>query len=384
MTEAKQKSKGAGNGPVVRQALPDRINGKLVRGPRGVYRPTRAEVRRVLEKAKVPPEERIPYVAQGDELHALEIYRKIGLSAMLVGGSGVGKSMLAKRLAQRTGVPYLSITCSPDKTEGKMIGKEQLTVLTVEHEGRFETARIQTFSPSSLAYAALADIPVILVIDEIHKLRRNIDALLHPLTQERVLNLTDVLGAGEVYPLHPETMVIALLNPNYVGGGIENVGTAIRFRFGTIFFPYHSEQDKVMRIVDANMNEAVSTDALLAGAGRATLGSVPDEAEFAKLKIDIVHMCVALTQAFQENKKQGAVNASDTKAVQVKSQLGNSVRTIEEAPAPRLIVNALRAIRAGLDPATAVEQIIFNAITNDFGATVASLKNIAKNVYGIQ
>jgi len=184
-----------------KQLMLERINGHVKR-PSGVYVPTKEYLKKVLEKAMVPPEENIPYVPHSNELKSLEIAMRTKQSVLLAGPTGVGKSMLARYIAQQWKLPFLWITCDPDKTEGKIMGRPDIVFATIDVNDDAQLMHMQQFRPSAISIAGLAELPVVLFIDELHKLRKDIDALFHPLVNERVVNLSDHLGPGEICPLH--------------------------------------------------------------------------------------------------------------------------------------------------------------------------------------
>jgi len=270
--------------------------------------------------------------------------------------------MLVRAMAKKWGVPFMWMTCHPDKTEGQMLGRPDIVFASEEVDKEVKTIQMQQFRPSAIAYAGLANEPIVLFLDELHKLRRDMDALLYPLINEREINLGDHLGPGEIYKLHPETIVVLALNPYYEGGGIERVSPAIRQRVATIEFEMITEASKLMDIVRANVS-----------------GLGPHEA----VVQSVCEMCASLAKVFLEYKKRAVVSVTDANTVRIKANLSNSIRHINEAPSPRVVVATAEAIIAGQTPARALQQCVFNAITNDLGSTGVALKTIAQDVYSI-
>lgn len=336
----------------------DRING-FERRPSGIYVPTKETLKKTLENAKVPSDEKIKYVPHGNEEQSLEIAKKIHQGVLIAGPTGVGKSMLVRSMAQKWGIPFLWFTCDPDKTEGKLMGRPDMVFASAEIEGKMELLHLQQFRPSSISTAGLSGEPVVLFIDELHKLRKDIDALFHPLINERVVNLSDHLGPGEIYPLHKDTIVIFALNPYYGDGGIERVGQAMRQRVKTLYLPMVVEKSKLIEIVRANVD------------GFEKHNSVIEK---------ICDMCASLARVYLESRREAVTNANDQ---QIKSMLKSVMMNLNEAPSPRIIVNTIRAIVSGQNPSEAVLEGIFNSITNDFGQTAASLKTMAHDIHGI-
>ena len=344
----------------VRHIAVDRING-FERRPSGVYVPGKAELKKVLDKAKSDLEKKAPinYLPFGNEINSLGIAKKISQAVLLVGPTGVGKSMLARKMALEWDMPFLYITCDPDKTEGKIMGRPDVVFGSFEVGGKVETMPLQHFRPSSISTAGLSGEPVVLFIDELHKLRKNVDALFHPLINEREVNLSDHLGPGEVYSLHRDTVVIFALNPYYGDAGIETVGPAMRQRVKTLYFPMVTDADKMIQIVEANVGDIKGH----------------------RQKIEsICQMCAAISRVYLESRREGTTGQDD---LQIKTQLSKVLSTINEAPSPRIVVKTTEAILAGQPADDAVLEGIFNPITNDFGSTARALTTIAHDVYGI-
>jgi MoxR-like ATPase len=343
---------------------PTLANGSYRRTRGGIFIPERNVLLDTLKKTIVPPDKKLNYIPYGDELNSLEIAQKTGQAVLFAGPTGVGKSMLALKYAQNTGLPFLYSTCDPDKTQGQLMGKPNLLFSVVELDGKPFVISNQVFMPSNISIAGLAGEKVIIFIDELHKLRKDVDVLFHPLLQERIVNLSDHLGPGEIYNLHPESLIIFSLNPYYGDSGIEKVGPAMRQRVKTLYFPMITDENKIFEIVKANVD------------GYENLAK--DKQETFKR---IVLMSMAIARIYLEYKKQGTTNQDD---LTLKNELKNSLPLINEAPSPRLLVNVAKCIVAGQNPRDALIEGLFNAITNDFGLTTNGFLTQAMSWYNIR
>lgn len=338
----------------------DNLNGSYVRHRSGIFVPSRQVLDETLLSAKVSGNESVPYVPQGNEIFSLEIARRNSQSVLIAGPTGVGKSMLVRHIAKKWDVPYLYITCDPDKTEGKLMGRADLLHTTVELDGTVHGMSFQVFRPSAISISGLAEQPVVLFIDELHKLRKDVDSLFHPLVHERVVNLTDHLGPGATFKLHPETLVVFALNPYYGDGGIEKVGPAMRQRLKTLYFPMVTSEEKLLEIVKANVS---GLD-----------GVLPEVTKMCE-------MCASICRIYLEYRRE---SISTPKDKTLTSDLKAILPMLNEAPSPRVIVNAAKSMVAGQRPLEAIKEDIFNSIANDFGQIVQSLVTMAESRFNFK
>ncbi|MFA6530510.1 MAG: AAA family ATPase [Candidatus Micrarchaeia archaeon] len=320
------------------------------RRPSGVYVPNAELMKAALEKAKIPADKKIRYLPQDNEIGSLDIARKTGHAALLVGPTGVGKSMLTRFMAQRLGLPYLYITCDPDATRSNMTGHEN--VIFTQTDGGAEM-RVQQFMQSNVSIAAMCGQPVVLLIDEFHKLRPGLDAIFYPIAHERELNLSGILGPGEIYQFHPESLIVFALNPYYQNGGIEKVDQAMRQRLQTIHLGMISNETKLLDIVMANVPGADLHRGILE---------------------EICKLCAGLCRVFEAYRNKTAAEKRDADLIM---RIEQHLTAINEAPSPRLLVRTAECIVAGQDPQHAMKQNIFSAITDDLGPTVTALASIA-------
>lgn len=333
----------------------------------GIYVPDKNTIAQTLAAAKIPSETTIPYKPQltangpeRDELHSLDFARRTGSAVLLVGPTGVGKTMLARFMAQKWGLPFLSMTCDPDKTAAQVMGAQRTSQISISDDsGNIRLATVQRYTPSGLALAGLSEQPVLVFVDELHLLRANMGVLFHGPTNERVVDLGTILEPGEVHPVHKDTVFIFALNPNYGDIGIEVITPAQRQRVVTLVFEMITDPLKLLEIVQGN------------------LGNLGDHTSIIE---KICDMAAAICRVYSNYKFARSSTGTDMAlAKDLERGLGN----INEAPSPRSVVNTAKAILEGQNPSDAVGERIWSAITNDFGETRAALQTIAHKLYGL-
>lgn len=318
----------------------------------GVYVPDKEMVRDILAQRKIAPDLNYPYKPQGKEVEELERARRLQQAVLLVGPTGVGKSMLVKFLAKKLDLPYLEVVCHKDMTDGKLRGTAELHFMPVEIDGRTETLQIKAFAPKDVALAGLADQPVVLFFDELHKMREGIETILHPLTNERYVNLSDIIG--ETPYLHRDSLVVLALNP-YYEGGIERVPTALRARLKTLELRMITDEATLVDIVVAN---------------------VPDAQKLRKTILKkLARVTAGIARAWEEITTNQTIYRSDRLVTAIGTELKKPdvAGNIAEAPSPRALVQAVRSIMDGEAEDAAIRNHLVKSVVRDFGVTANAL-----------
>lgn len=327
--------------------LPDKINGHQKTG-KGVYVPTQETLQKVF-RGLVPKAEELPakYIPQGKEEKKLAVAHKIGKAALLCGPTGIGKNLLVSQYAAKRGLPLLTYVANEDATDYKMRGSQDMAIVPMRDEnGSIHDVKLKAFSPNQVSLAAMSDQPVLLFIDELHKIRPGVTSLLHGVVNpsERTLYCYEL--AGENYRLHPETFIVAAMNPGYDEGGIDRLDAALRRRWATIPLEMPAEE-KVVEIVLANID-------------------VKDEKTLKLVNV------LANIQAFIYKARQINEDASPT-AVGEEDLNSETLHSLKEAPSPASIVDTIKSVLAGLDVMSAIEMNMIDTIVTEFGNTRKAL-----------
>lgn len=347
--------------------MPDKINGHKKTG-KGVYVPTQKSLQEVF-RGLIPKADELPasYVSQENEVKKLVVAHKIGKAALLSGPTGVGKSLLVRQYAVERGLPLLAYVANEDATDYKMRGSLDMAIIPMQDEnGAIHDVKLKAFSPNQVSLAAMSDQPVVLFIDELHKIRPGVTSLLHSIvnSSERTLYCYEL--AGQNYRLHPDTFVVGALNPSYGEGGIDRLDAALRRRFATIPLDMPSEE-KVVEIVQANILNRDEKDAK----GKVT-DVVLEEREFDNTTQRLVEV-LANIQASIYQAREINEGASPSTVVGDTNLNSETLSSIIEVPSPASIVDTIKSVLAGLDVMSSIEMNMIDTIVTDFGSARKAL-----------
>jgi SpoVK/Ycf46/Vps4 family AAA+-type ATPase len=359
-------------------SLPEKLNGH-VRTPKGVYAPGKKMIGRILEGCRPGSPEAI--IGQEATLQRFAVAQSLQRPILLAGPTGPGKSLLARVFAQRQEMPLIQLQLNSDTTESKLKGYLSNQIFILELGEGPQSVKANVFAPSPLAIAAMAEEPVVLFLDELHKMREGVSSIIHPLVNKKERALTMIELTGETYRLHSETVVICALNnqANY-GSGFERIDPALRRRFApTIFLDLTEEADEFANIVDANISEVNAVT------GRIPLpeGGAPSNSD--EVKAGIISAACDFNKMKGQHMRAREGDISD----QVVFEGGLDEEAVEgviEKITPDSVIAALEFIQAGVDVRTAVEECIVNPVVRQFGATVTSLISFfeGKGAFGNQ
>ncbi|MBN2122029.1 AAA family ATPase [Candidatus Micrarchaeota archaeon] len=359
-------------------ALPRELDGH-VRTPKGVYTPGKEMISRILDGHRPGRPEAI--IGQEGTLQRFAVAQKLQRPILLAGPTGPGKSLLARVFAQRQEMPLIQLQLNSDTTEAKLKGYLSNQVFVIELGNSIQSIKANVFAPSPLAIAAMAGEPVVLFLDELHKMREGVSSIIHPLVNKKERALTMIELTGETYRLHPETVVICALNnqANY-GSGFERIDPALRRRFApTIFLDLTEDAGEFASIVDANISEANAV------AGKIPLPEGGAPPNFDAIKAGIISAVCDFNKMKGTHMRAREGDISD----QVVFEGGLDEEAVEgviEKITPDSVIAALEFIQLGVDVRTAVEECIVNPIVRQFGATVTSLISFfeGKKAFGDQ
>ena len=344
-------------------ALPDKINGHR-KGVNGVYIPGEEMVRRILKAHK--PQSR-KYLEQGSELQRMQIARKIKRPIMLAGPTGSGKSLLAQEFAGSLDMPFVHVTATEDTTDAKLRGYLSPMTFPMEIDGTVSNIEVMMFVPSPFSIAVMSEEPTVLFIDELHKIRKGVTSILHPLANKGERRLPMIELTGEVHPLHRDSVVVCALNPDAeYGDGFSELDPALRRRFMTINLELPNTKELFGKIVDINLGELE--------------GSAP--ANFAGTKGMLIEAVLALNQTMVDY-KTAEETGGDAQSSLDEAIAGDELTEIKERISVDSVIAALEFIWMGVDPKIAVVENIVHAVVENFGSTVTALEGYfeAKGVW---
>jgi hypothetical protein len=361
-------------------STPDTLNGHR-KTTRGIYSPGPGMIKKMLE-GHVPG---APKAIQGHSgtLQRLALAQKLKRAVLLAGPTSSAKSLLVRTFAHRQEMPLIQVQVNEDTTEAKLTGyvstQNFLLDLGTSAEGsRLENMRANIFVPGPVALAAMADIPVVLFIDELHKMRKGVTSIVHPITNkdERMLPLDNFIG--ETARLHPETVVIcALNNAASYGAGFERLDPALRRRFVTMYMPLTTDVDEFTQVVEANLGNASQES------GKIPLPEAGASGNYDEVKGNLISAVCAFNGMKEQHMRARAGEVGE--ALTLDDGIGEAaIEGIIEQISPDSVISALEFIREGVDVRTAVTECIINTVVGQFDSAVAALVSFfeGKNVFG--
>ena len=355
---------------VVRNILPNEIDG-YKKSVSGCYVPKKETLIRMFESFKVKPEEVKKYVPDKDHLGILrdiEICRKLGKPILLVGPTGVGKTLLARNVAARLGMPFIRQAITADLTDHKARGGVSMRRVPIELDGQVMELTMNQFSPSNLsliAMSGLAETPVVGFEDEMHNVREGVTPLFHAMTNERELPCIEL--SGEIYEIHRDTLQMAALNPEYGDEGIDRLDAALRRRYMTIDFKMPTGE-RLKKVVTSNLSNQFLTSS-------DKMPEIePSERKSAEREKILDRTLNQLTKAVTEliihraAEGEGGGRAIDENGDDVNTGLQTEeLNAFIENPSPAHVVNAMELFKAGMRADSAIDYAIVNTTVNNFG-----------------
>jgi nitric oxide reductase NorQ protein len=139
------------------------------------------------------------YIPTGNEEAVFKAAYHQGLSVMLKGPTGVGKTRMVQAMAHDLGRPLITVACHEDLTAGDLVGRYLLKGgETVWEDGPLTKA----VREGAICY-----------LDEVVEARADTIVVLHPLLDHRRELVIDRLG--ETLRAGPEFMLVVSYNPGY-------------------------------------------------------------------------------------------------------------------------------------------------------------------------
>lgn len=165
------------------------------------------------------------YLPAGQEVTLAERAAQLGLSLMLKGPTGCGKTRFVEHVAQKLGRELITVSCNEDTSATDLLGRHLLKGGdTVWSDG-----------PCTRAVRTGA----ILYLDEVAEARADALVVIHALTDHRRELFLD--RTGERLKAPPEFMLVASYNPGYQRS-LRELKPSTRQRFLSIAFDYPGEE----------------------------------------------------------------------------------------------------------------------------------------------
>lgn len=356
--------------------LPEKVNGHR-KAPNGVYVPGSGMIRRILEKHKPRGKK---YLEQEGELQRIKIAQVLKRAVLLAGPTGSGKSLLAQEFARSREMPFIHTLATEDTTDAKLRGYISPLSIPIEVGGKFFNAEAMALVPSAFSVGAMSKEPVVIYLDELHKLRKGVTSLLHPIANksERMLPMFEF--TGETYALHQDSALICALNPDVqYGDGFSQLDPALRRRFTTIYLGLPDTEEKYGGIVDMNLEGASETTPSNWQHEKAELETdylkgrkAPRKYE--KVKKRLIGAVLALNRSMDSYKRARESGANSSGEIDP-SLKTDEIDELKEKISPDSVIAALEFIWMGVEPNIAVRENIVHAIVEDFGSAATALES---------
>lgn len=171
------------------------------------------------------------YLPQHDEIQVFEAAFHAGLSLIVKGPTGCGKTRFIEFMAHSLDLPLITVSCHEDLTAADLVGR----FLFREQQTRWQDG------PLALA----ARYGAICYLDEIVEARKDTTVIIHSLTDDRRMLYID--KTGEVIHAHPRFMMVLSYNPGYQSV-VKDLKPSTRQRFVATTFD-HPESELEARIL---------------------------------------------------------------------------------------------------------------------------------------
>lgn len=161
------------------------------------------------------------YVPSGDEIEVFAACHARGLSVMLKGPTGCGKTRFVEHMAWRLRRPLVTVSCHDDLSASDLTGRYLIRgAETVWADGPLTVA---------------ARLGAICYLDEVVEARQDTIVVIHPLTDDRKLLPID--KTGELIEAAPGFQLVASYNPGYQHA-LKDLKPSTRQRFVTMEFDF--------------------------------------------------------------------------------------------------------------------------------------------------
>jgi len=200
----------------------------------------------------ISPNELPEYIEQKDELSY--ITKVVEIRPVLVKGpAGIGKSLLAKTIAAKLGVPTFTVNCHNYTRASALLGK---WILVNSHTEWVDGPITKAFRAANKTGAAM------LIIEEVNAMKPGVSIVLHSLLDFRK-ELTLDEKDGEVIRLKPgaKLYIVSTMNPGYEG--TYHLNPAFKSRFAEVELDY-PPKDVEITIIERVAKIDHSTAAIIA------------------------------------------------------------------------------------------------------------------------